>query len=41
MHYSSIIHTPLGHMRAVATNAGLTRLEWQQTPFTVPPIQTR
>lgn len=39
MLYASIIHTPLGHMRAVATQTGLARLEWQQTPFTVPPIQ--
>ena len=33
MLYSSIIHTPLGYMRAVATDAGLARLDWQQTPF--------
>ena len=39
MPYASIIHTPLGYMRAVATQTGLARLEWQQTPFTVPPIQ--
>ena len=26
-------------MRAVATQTGLARLEWQQTPFIVPPIQ--
>ena len=39
MLYASIIHTPLGYMRAVATQTGLARLEWQQTPFTVPPIQ--
>ena len=39
MLYASIIHTPLGYMRAVATQTGLARLEWQQTPFTVPPIR--
>ena len=39
MHYSSIIHTPLGYMRAVATDAGLARLEWQQTPFSLRPGQ--
>ena len=39
MLYASIIHTPLGYMRAMATQTGLARLEWQQTPFTVPYIQ--
>lgn len=39
MLYASIIHTPLGYMRAVATDTGLTRLEWQQMPFTLPPDQ--
>ena len=39
MLYASFTHTPLGYMRAVATQTGLARLEWQQTPFTVPPIQ--
>ena len=39
MLYASIIHTPLGYMRAVATQTGLARLEWQQTPFTMPPTQ--
>ena len=39
MLYASIIHTPLGYMRAVATDTGLTKLEWQQMPFTLPPDQ--
>ena len=39
MLYASIVHTPLGYMRAVATDTGLTRLEWQQMPFTLPPDQ--
>ena len=39
MLYASIIHTPLAYMRAMATQTGLARLEWQQTPFTVPYIQ--
>ena len=39
MLYASIIHTPLGYMRAVATQIGLTQLEWQQTPFTVLPTK--
>ena len=38
MPYSSIIHTPLGYMRAVATNLGLARLDWQQMPFTLYPV---
>ena len=37
MLYASIVHTPLGYMRAVATQTGLARLEWQQTPLSCPP----
>jgi methylated-DNA-[protein]-cysteine S-methyltransferase len=35
MAYSSITHTPLGYMRAVATDRGVCRMDWQQTPFTI------
>ena len=35
MAYSSITHTPLGYMRAVATDSGVCRMDWQQTPFTI------
>ena len=37
MAYSSITHTPLGYMRAIATDSGVCRLDWQQTPFTIKP----
>ena len=35
MAYSSITHTPLGYMRAVATDSGVCRMDWQQVPFTI------
>jgi methylated-DNA-[protein]-cysteine S-methyltransferase len=35
MAYSSITHTPLGYMRAVATDRGICRIDWQQFPFTI------
>jgi methylated-DNA-[protein]-cysteine S-methyltransferase len=37
MAYSSITHTLLGYMRAVATDSGVCRMDWQQTPFTNQP----
>lgn len=37
MAYSSVTHTPLGYMRAVATDIGVCRIDWQQTPFTIEP----
>ena len=37
MAYSSITHTPLGYMRAVATDIGVCRMDWQQIPFTSQP----
>ena len=39
MTYSSITHTPLGYMRAITTDIGVCRLDWQQTPFTIQPDQ--
>jgi methylated-DNA-[protein]-cysteine S-methyltransferase len=35
MAYSSVTHTPLGYMRAVATDSGVCRMDWQQSPFTI------
>jgi len=37
MFYSSILHTPLGYMRAMTNDQAVYKLDWQQTPFILHP----
>lgn len=37
MFYSSILHTPLGYMRAMTNDKAVYKLDWQQTPFILHP----
>ena len=37
MVYSSILHTPLGYIRAITNDKAVFKLDWQQTPFILHP----